>query len=505
MCGNSKWNAWLFSFLTLLLWSQAAWGQGDARNMRPAEVQLVITGVEVLDFSNGTLLISGENLGEELGEPSPFPGQVTLFSPVGVPGMEQVSGVELLVTDFDPYRQEIVAVVPGGIQLFPGSFLITVQTGQGMTQFDAFIVTLGAVGPQGEPGPPGPQGIQGPQGPQGEPGLTGPAGPPGPQGEIGPQGPIGPPGPPGPSGPPGNPVGQSCPAGKFVRGFDEAGDILCSRPLHDQVILFESNRGGLSAIWHVTPDAEELTRVSPLDVTLHEGTPAPSPGGQLIAFYRFNAGLWKMSFDGTDPLLVAANGGASSGTDWAPDGWEILYQNVSSCSEAIYAIRPDGSGMRTVVQPGIDIPEGTAQFPSWSVQNKISIIGRNCGSPTGRLYTLNPDGTEIAMILETAEYAKWSPDGSRLAVQRYDAALDSYHVWIVHADGSNPVRLTTDGNNGHPNWSPDGSRIVFRRGPTGSPNGNIWIMNWDGSNMRQITTGDFSESKPVWIRRPTLP
>jgi Tol biopolymer transport system component len=286
----------------------------------------------------------------------------------------------------------------------------------------------------------------------------------------------------------------------FLEGtIDEVRLSNVARLFSNDVILFESNRSGLSTIWRVNPDGTGLQMVSPSNITISEGTPAPSPDGSYIVFYRYDAGLWKMGFNGSGRIQVAANGGASSGTTWAPTG-EILYQNVSACSESIYGIRPDGTGQRLVVQPGIDITEGTAQFPSWSTTNKISVIGRNCGSATGRLYTLNPDRTGIQMILGGAEYAEWSPDGSKLAVQRFDAAKGSYHIWVINADGSNPIRLTTTENNGSPNWSPSGAQIVFRRGPVGSPNGNIWIMNADGSNMRQVTTGDFSEAKPVWIQ-----
>jgi len=80
-------------------------------------------------------------------------------------------------------------------------------------------VTIGAQGPTG---PPGPQGIQG---------KIGPPGPPGPTGATGPQGPTGPPGKSGKGGKgAGIPLPQACPAGQYVYGFDDGGNILCSTP-----------------------------------------------------------------------------------------------------------------------------------------------------------------------------------------------------------------------------------------------------------------------------------
>jgi len=74
--------------------------------------------------------------------------------------------------------------------------------------------------------------LQGPEGPQGHPGDPGPAGNQGEAGPQGPQGPQGNPGPEGPQGPPGSSpvlmfVGQTCPTGEFLIGFDAGGNILC--------------------------------------------------------------------------------------------------------------------------------------------------------------------------------------------------------------------------------------------------------------------------------------
>jgi Tol biopolymer transport system component len=59
----------------------------------------------------------------------------------------------------------------------------------------------------------------------------------------------------------------------------------------------------------------------------------------------------------------------------------------------------------------------------------------------------------------------WSPDGSRIAYY----ALDSdYDIWVMGADGSSPMQVTTHrGDDVGPTWSPDGTRLAFssfRRG-----------------------------------------
>ena len=106
-------------------------------------------------------------------------------------------------------------------------------------------ISWNQTGPQGQTGqgPPGPQGPKGDTGATGATGPAGPIGPAGPKGDTGatgatgPTGPAGPPGPAGPQGPTGpqgipgegiNLKGKSCPSGQVVRGFDPAGELICT-------------------------------------------------------------------------------------------------------------------------------------------------------------------------------------------------------------------------------------------------------------------------------------
>jgi hypothetical protein len=97
----------------------------------------------------------------------------------------------------------------------------------------------GATGPAGPAGPAGQTGAIGPAGPAGPQGATGAAGPAGPAGPAGAKGDTGatgatgatgPAGPAGPQGPPGTSalIGQTCPSGNYVSGFDNLGNIICT-------------------------------------------------------------------------------------------------------------------------------------------------------------------------------------------------------------------------------------------------------------------------------------
>jgi len=73
----------------------------------------------------------------------------------------------------------------------------------------------------------------------------------------------------------------------------------------------------------------------------------------------------------------------------------------------------------------------------------------------------------------------------------------SYQIYVMNADGSSPVRLTTSYPCAsiQPAWSPDGSRIVFITGCSGV---DIWVMNADGSGLANLTNSPAGYGNPTW-------
>lgn len=120
------------------------------RNTRPSN-QLLILNAEV-DYGVNRMYISGEN-----------------FNGTTAPVIH-LSGINLNVVTWT--TGSITVDLPSQ-SLAAGSYLMTVSMGSGNSEFDAFIVTLGAAGPRGEKGDPGTQGPQGPQGPPGADGANG--------------------------------------------------------------------------------------------------------------------------------------------------------------------------------------------------------------------------------------------------------------------------------------------------------------------------------------------
>ena len=65
-------------------------------------------------------------------------------------------------------------------------------------------------------------------------------------------------------------------------------------------------------------------------------------------------------------------------------------------------------------------------------------------------------------------------------------------VWIMNADGSNPINLTQGRDCASPAWSPDGTKIAY------IANGEIWLMDADGSNPQQVTDDSVDKARLFW-------
>ena len=76
---------------------------------------------------------------------------------------------------------------------------------------------------------------------------------------------------------------------------------------------------------------------------------------------------------------------------------------------------------------------------------------------------------------------------------------DGFHLWLMRADGTEPVQLTDgDGVEATAAWSPDGTLVAFAASDDPEGEFDLWLIN-DDKGLRQLTdTDDRSEVSPSW-------
>jgi hypothetical protein len=102
------------------------------------------------------------------------------------------------------------------------------------------------------------------------------------------------------------------------------------------------------------------------------------------------------------------------------------------------------------------------------------------------LRTLDPAGSDVAAIPlpgpGLAWHVAWSPDGERLALVMFGDQERT--LYVMGADGSNPLRIASAENVSAPSWSPDRKHIAYVAGSGGRS--TIHIVNSDGSEDRVL-------------------
>jgi Tol biopolymer transport system component len=125
--------------------------------------------------------------------------------------------------------------------------------------------------------------------------------------------------------------------------------------------------------------------------------------------------------------------------------------------------------------------------PSWSADGRrlAFIRGDVYYGPTD-VWTMRADGTHQRQVTHGGAYESspsFSPGGGRIVMAR---GYPRGNIVIVHTDGTDPVRLTSDREARDPAFSPNGRRIVFAGAPREERAGGIWVMRRDGTHKRLL-------------------
>jgi Tol biopolymer transport system component len=177
---------------------------------------------------------------------------------------------------------------------------------------------------------------------------------------------------------------------------------------------------------------------------------------------------------------------------WSPDPQKLAPD--WTCDAGVVTVNPDGTDLREVFSgSGLLTPE-------WSPDGgKIALSANYTDTKTkgtGPIYVFGTDGLQWASGLTQLTFGQdshptWSPDGQKIAFDRWDPSIDSTSRWVyeMNADGTGITKVSRGEN---PSWSPDGRKVAFDLVSGGSA--QIAVMNLDGSGLVTLAYG----AMPGW-------
>lgn len=208
-----------------------------------------------------------------------------------------------------------------------------------------------------------------------------------------------------------------------------------------------------------------------------------------IAYGQGDFNIATITYDGVTEASLTPDGAIEYSPDWSPDGTKIAYNSPVSGVGGLFVMNPDGTGV-VALAPGLDESEDD---PKWSPDGARIAFSRNIIT-TGEvdLYTMAADGSDIVRVTTDGIVkgnVSWSPDGARFAFQkRLTASADSNEIFIINVDGTGETRLTNNAfEDRAPEWSPDGTKIVYDADITGSGTAQVFTMDTAGGNLTNLT------------------
>jgi Tol biopolymer transport system component len=247
------------------------------------------------------------------------------------------------------------------------------------------------------------------------------------------------------------------------------------------------------------------------------GNPAFSPDGVLLALETCHS-LARMAADGSGfrrlprfsqpegpgGLYYAYDGAPA----WSPDGGRLAFVSVSGYDDGfqpyesndLAIMSADGSGVRRLA--GDQVAD-----PQWSSRGLIAFSNAT-GRDDPAVWVIRPDGSGLRRVIERAGQPAWSPNGRRLAFVRgppggapfrtFDTA-----IYVAAADGSRRRRVA---RGFYPAWSPNGKRLAFiqgrfvegRPGRRGRSLWALYTIRADGRERRLVARSRRELGPPDW-------
>jgi eukaryotic-like serine/threonine-protein kinase len=319
-------------------------------------------------------------------------------------------------------------------------------------------------------------------------------------------------------------------------------------------IYFTRTEGSDTSIWRIGALGGQARKV-----VSGGQSPAPSPDGRSLAWFRAEAG-WSPSLmvggvDGGGARVIVPRVRTVVGSSrpaWSRDGRFLAYTTGALFEPRNLFVVAVADGRTRQVTRFTGSGEGTGS-QAWLPDNRHLVVSY-IASPnvlgtqdlgvvdveTGSIVrlttnvassfagpTLSADGSRMLVVSNSQQREVWKvpfgPDpalNGRTAVRLVDASQDpmwiyatrdgrtllfnnalvgSRNLWTMPLDReARPRQITAVPANAvmHSSLSPDGTYVAFASNTTGDS--DVWVQHVDGSDLRQLTSDPAADAWPVW-------
>ena len=258
-------------------------------------------------------------------------------------------------------------------------------------------------------------------------------------------------------------------------------------------------------VWVMDANGENQTLISgALAVQLHYGW---SPDGTRILFgVRAGGGtvqLWTMKTDGSDKVqLTDPPAGIEDHTaGWSRDGRKVVFGRCDPAADFVcdvWTVNADGTAATNLTPNHTGDDDGARFTPDGRIV--FARLTSNYG-----VYVMNADGTDQVALTSLppgidALPGEISPDGTNMLARQVAVGNPSNEILRVSLFSDSVINLTNNSVldlNGF--WSPDGTKIAFQSARDAAT-GEIYVMDADGSNVVRLTSDTTADTMNDWYR-----
>jgi serine/threonine protein kinase len=231
-----------------------------------------------------------------------------------------------------------------------------------------------------------------------------------------------------------------------------------------------------STLWLVSPQGGEPKQLTQVGTPPGgHGAPSWSPDGKRIVFdvddYN-SSSFWSISINGDNPRIVWKLGDEPV---YAPDGKSIIFSGLGAQQIRINPDTGDPIGEPTAISGKVSFPRNIRRV-SFSADGKKMVFNTLMRSESLASIPVSPGSSEAAgapvtLVRKSSgriNQPAFSPDGKRIAFTSCLTGVTRCDTWLVNADGTNQIQLTTaEGSEQMPSWFPDMQQIAFITDRTG--------------------------------------